>query len=782
MTSETDAKSSAPDDESADRGQKAAGDASEGGASSSGAKPGPGNEKGSQSEQPPKEEARHRTAKEFSQDANPLLGATEAYRSGQRSYWGRGASTFVRDSHVDNMHIGDTIYQRVVLSGGERLSSGPVGAEVVEWVRARYVPVDDCAEQLEVLAKHHLLLLHGLPDTGRATTGLYLLDRVAPGPVARWMPGAGPGAMSDDEIEPGGGYLAEAPDLAGESTAVALDRLRATLAEQGAYCVMVLDRRPPCVGDLDGYLRQHVPPHVAKVVARHVVKSLRHLANPGLPGRLDTPYRRVLDELGRRPRMRDAVAAAELLVSHRQEGLTTKQVVAGCRDLIRRQVNEWFAPLDGVGTGAVAGSAHWVAAFRIALAVYTDTSYLGIHDAAAALARKLTEQGQAGVPGGSELSAPGGDRESRLAGSRAMLYTVQARIGSEPVPVDAARFVHTLFPPTILTSLWGHDSLRSVVLTWLKERCALKDQRGWLPAARSLGFFATLDLPRMMKELITDWAASDKENERLIAALVLDQAAQDETKRRAVRGQLHEWVRAEDWRLRWTAAATLGWRSGYGSVLDSLEQLRIVGSAHDNEKPAEKFKLMLIVSAGVASLFAAGRVTEIIGRLWEWLGVREHDLRILALMCVVQIMWVRPFHSWNPDGMTVAAGREGWPVMLALADTDPGLAADLANLAWHALLPWKHQYAALNGLRGWIRDAQDDADCRRALAGFLPLLLDAEADYQRLLELLRRMRDDWVDPLDPQVADYLGTAVQRAWQDVVRVDNTTTVVRGGGFR
>jgi hypothetical protein len=712
-----------------------------------------------------KDESGEGTAKSFV-GANPLFDQNEAYRNGL-TYLGHGNSAFVDGSQIHELQIGTRIVQNLMVGDSGRLGPGPVRESVLAWVRATYVKVADYDGLLAVLCERRIMVLRGLPGTGRTTTALHLLNTVAAERVARIAEDLEIERIGEPDIQKSWGYLLETD---GETLhELHLDRLGTLLRERDAHCVVIVDLDPLRPDTLGGYVRDHTAPDLGLTVASHIRESLRNDGDQELIDRIQQLAKEpaTLRMLGPKPYTSEAVELASLLVMHGRGKIDYDEVLTRSGQMIERQVLRWFAPLRTPGRGTSHDVELRTGSMRIALAVFSNAPYDVVVDAAEKLAQRLITEVSSTRSRRRPVFAD--DRGSRLATMRCRLEDGQVLIENVPVPTQKVLFEDERYPRAILTFLWQwHHSIRPVLVAWLKELA--EDSRGtvWVRAALALGMLCALDFSYVLHELVEPWAMSDEEDERMCGAVVLDLACLDERVRPAVRHLVRLWVRGDNDRLRWTAAVAQSRDSGLRSVDESLNHFRIVGtwrvdrSDDDEDHDFVEVDLPHAASWSVASLFAAGAVQPVLQHLRIWLAERRNGLRDLALRCILQMMVSRPLNSWSPDGISITPGRERWPLLLAVLDREPDLAEEFADVVWQTLLGAPSEESALEVIRGWIREGERDPECRIALESFLPLLITSEHDRDRLLYLLRSMRIEWIDPLRPDVAGSIERALTAA--------------------
>ena len=107
-------------------------------------------------------------------------------------------------------------------------------------------------------------------------------------------------------------------------------------------------------------------------------------------------------------------------------------------------------------------------------------------------------------------------------------------------------------------------------------------------------------------------------------------------------------------------------------------------------------------------------------------------------------------------------------MLLALLDAEPRFTEQIAELLRWGLRGRRGDFVAKSLFGSWIRAAENDADCLRALVSFVPYLIHDDADALRLSYLITRLRKDWSDPLDDEAATVLAAAIRRRHHDPAR--------------
>jgi len=695
----------------------------------------------------------------FAEVSSEEFNSHRAYLRGRQTF-AHGSATFIDSSQLGDVHIGNRIQHFYVANHG-RLAHGPIRSEVLELIRACYVPVARYQSLLETLSCRNVVVLRGRPGAGRTTTGIHMLDRLSAGRVARL--GAEEALRIDEvSLENGMGYLVHQPtadtgDLLQETY---LDRVAALLRSQGCYFAIIAEPDPLRPDTLGGYIEECPSPDIEDVIVSHLNWAIRDLADDGLRENLQEIALRLQtrEALGPVPRMTEVVNFAGLLVRYGREGLSYDRVLSLCHEFLLRQVLEWFSDLRTASRGSELNREVRLASFRVALAVFNGMSYHDVAEAADELAQKMIRV----ATSRRYLPVQGGDWRNHLPALRAELYNdAFEEIHDVVLPVRAVRFQDQRFPEIVIAYLWRwHDMLRAPFIDWLTELSTRSRTHIWIRAALALGVVCSLDFPSVFDTQVQVWANSDDATQRMAAAVALDQAARDDSVRPAVKAILRAWVRSGTFAERWTAAATLGHDIGLDDVETSIDELRIVGTSKSNSIALTP-SLASISSWSASALLSAGKVEPVLRNIRSWLCDRR--CRHMALMTSLRIMFARVSDA-DVEAHGIKPGRERWPLAVALYAKDNQLGGELADIIWHALRLPPAQEIALSALAQWIRRSEA-AGYQRELAGFLPLLIDCEADRQRLMHLLATMRHSWVDPLNEGVAEFVERAICKARHD-----------------
>ncbi|MBP2473119.1 hypothetical protein JOF53_001991 [Crossiella equi] len=693
----------------------------------------------------------------------------EAYERGRMLSTG-GPMAFMRDADVQEMHVGDRYYNYASAGGANKPSSGSVRKEELHWVRARYVPVKEYEDLRGALKRQPLLLLWGHPGTGRFTTGVRLLDEFASNGVSRFDVGQLIGSLTASDFESGRGYVLELPGASGMALPEnALDKLRDLVEKSGSFLVLVTEGSSASHG---GYAVHCSPPDRDELLERHLAEEVRpddSIRGEDLLDQLAS-NRRLTDALGPAPRPAETAQMARLLAEFGRGEIELEEVEQQAARMVHQQVVDWFAGLAGLPSTELR-EALQLAAFRIALAVLDKSPYHMIVEASRVLsARFLEEQGS--QPSRRQAVFVD-DQRSRLPSSRAEIVDGFASFGLVRLPVGLAGYSDPRLPVVLLSYVWQHHhNLRLAVVDWLKALS--KDSRPhiWVRAAQAAGLFCSLDFHVAFDSMIRQGASAAGKKRawqrRWFAALALDQAARDERVAEAVDERLKYWRRHGSGAELWTAALAWGYDLGRRTIEVALEELRILGTPVEQRAALDEcldHDQVVAAAYSVANLFAFGEVGPVIDVLDSWTASERQSLRELAWHVVVQLMHMHGFHLDRPSA---AAGRserplpqtrERWPLLLALQDDDPRLTMPISGLIYWGMRGRRGDRMAKVLFGPWIRAAEKDQDCLRALVRFVPNLIRDESDASRLIHLVKRMRLDWCDPLKDRPAALLENAI-----------------------
>jgi hypothetical protein len=703
--------------------------------------------------------------------------AEEAYRNGILRT--DGTMAFLRDTKIKKQHIGDV---NIYTARPRKRKSGSVRKDYLVRLRARYVQVGGYEGMYEKLAERHLLVLSGQDGTGRFATALHLLDKLNQGRISRFDDDQDIESLTDADFEKEGrSYVVELTgDEAVGLTEAKLGKLRDLLGKR-CHCVVLTDVDDFDENSLGGYAAAYDPPPTDDLLSRHIAEEVRADADAAMTVRLNelaaTP--RIKEVLGPAPRPAEVAEMARLLAEHGRKKLSLDEVETEANQLVQRQVVEWFSGLSGTRTEEALVRVLRLAAFRIALAVFSKSPYHIVAKAGVSLAdaflKMVPKPKEEGGLRTAQMSLFSDDQARRLPACRAEIVDGWLSFGDVRLPVGLAKYTDDRFPVVLLSYVWlHHHNLRGAMVTWLQELS--KDPRPtiWVRAAQATGLFCSLDFHFTFTETIwpaADAVGKDAEQRRLFAAVALDQAARDERMTEAIGYRLKYWRRVGTDAEKWTTSATLGYDLGRREIKATLQELRVLGTpaelqgALDDDEATE---LVRISARSMANLLAFGEADPILRQLVAWTrGSQRSSVRVLTWWAMLYLIILRGFDlntlriSAGREERSLPGDRESWPLLLALQDAEPRFAVPIAELLRWGLRGRRGNFVAKSLFGSWIRAAENDAECLCALVAFVPHLVEDETDARRLSYLITRLQEDWSDPLDEEAATALAAAIRK---------------------
>jgi hypothetical protein len=697
----------------------------------------------------------------------------EAYRRGRESLRSEGNYASATKSRVKNLIGGDYHNIKILPNTGDKKTSGPVRAKVLERIRATFAAVAGYERMLDTIRENRVIVLRSPAGTGMTTTAVRLLDEVTDGNVAHLDVPKGIGSIREKDLTKKRGYVVRITSASphGGPTELELDSLAELLATHKCWCVVV-DSTGVDQDERGDYVLKHQAPDNDQVLRKHLLWRL----GPDATERADEVLRVGADErieraLGPDRTLADVVALAGLLVKHAQGDLELDDVVAGCAGLVAHQVTTWFAGLRHAAPAERkdTGDPLALASFRIALAVLNISAYPQVAEAA----RDLETQLIAELDPAASKKAPASvalDRRTALTLSRATVCPGVISYGIDAVVEgELVRYQDDRFPIAILDHVWSeYNWLRAPLGKWLIELGHDDSPIIWVRAAQAAGALSAIDFHDGFRKLVSPNVYAETVQERRFAAVALDQASQDERSHNIVAAFLRSWRRTGGEHARWTTAATHGYGQGLDDIGATLDALRVLGTPDEKldalAEPSRTSVMVTVVSRSLSSLLAFGAVEPILTVLDEWLNHERASMRSLALAAILRLVRKRGFHFTYLD---ISGGRDyrdqlprhgRWPLLLALQHEDPNLVEPIVRLLCTALRNRGNQIT--DAFRSWLIIAAGDSTCLDALVAFLPRLIEVPSDASRLLHLVTEMRRDWAEPLRADVADAIETAVR----------------------
>jgi hypothetical protein len=689
--------------------------------------------------------------------ASARAGESQAYQSWIRTVRASGPAAFVGGGHIGVLNI-------TTVSGADDRrgqAPGPVRREVIAELTGRYALVTGYDTLVRQLTSTRLLVLRGAPGTGRTTTGLRLLAKLTD-TVARFGPDTDLRALTAADMQPHSGYLQDLSigPHSPPPTPAQVDRLRDYLAERGCYLVLVAPHDIRYRDSFDGYIADCPLPDPQEVFRRAVDYEIRR--RPGQEELLRKLAANAEPDGATGPQ---TPAEVHWLVAHLISVEATDYPSADLSllnsDLASRYVSAWFEPLAGLPATSEGDEPVRLAAFRIALAVLNDSPFDLVAEAAEDLAERiLITRSPRRTPGRPVFAR---HREDYVANSRASVVPGSVKFITATAPASLIAYDDDRLPLAVLRHVWAMHNLREPLLSWLEH---LNDDRrplAYMRAALAIGLLTSWDFSYTFHERIEPWArSSEVPRRRWTAAVALDEASRNDEVRPVVREMLEAWCEKGTFEQRWTGAIALGYDLGMQDPGKTLKELRKLGCWEDG-------KLVQMASWAVARLFVLGGINPVTTALGDWLDDDRRDVRWLGLVAVWRIadMKVGELEEQFELPATSAGGRwtrladrGRWPLLVALADEDPGLLDPFADLVWQLTRSVRTEQAAAATLKRWMRAGKKDPTCIGPVGRFLALLGDDDFDRARLLHIVRSLRRDRDEPLPAVIADRLERAVQ----------------------
>jgi len=685
--------------------------------------------------------------------------ADQFYRTWVRTVKSSGPATVIGGGTFRDLSIGGT----TIYSYDRRAQPpGPVRSEVLDDLTRRYAKVAGYDMLLDRLRSTNLLVLRGAPGTGRTATVLRLLAAVASEAVSRFGPETDLRSLPDSELEPGFGYLMELVPGWGNAPPLAMhiDRLRGQLTDRKCFMVLVAPHDIRYRTAFEDYIADCPLPDaqiVLDLAVEHEIRKRPDLAaalqNLGASTKLaGSSARRLPSEIR---------WLVTLMVSHAMGDITFDDMTARSDESLSRYVADWFEPLANIPAGPAADEQVRLATFRIALAVFDQTPYDLVAEAGERLAEEILTAGSPRRRPGRAVFA--NHRDDYVADSRARLVPGITRFGRAGAPSTFAQYIDERLPAAVLGHVWNVHNIRSPLTSWLRSLSLDQRPYVWMRAALAIGMLSSWDFSYSFHELIDPWARSpDQEiRHRLVAAVALDAAARNDDVRPVVRGILDGWCSKGTREQRWTGATALGYDLGLLDAEKSLKDLRIIGCWEDGD-------LAPVASWAAARIFARGGIEPVLTVLDDWLGDDRRSVRELALRAVLRIADLRAADLEDPELAGQVNGgrwkrlamRDRWPLLVAMADEDPGLLEPFVDLVWQVARSAPAQLPSLEVLARWIRAGEQDRSCIGPVARFLALLGDDDSDRARLLHLVGALRRDRDEPLPAAMAGRFERAIE----------------------
>ncbi|HWM01107.1 MAG TPA: hypothetical protein VNP92_02105, partial [Actinophytocola sp.] len=597
-------------------------------------------------------------------------------------------------------------------AGRVRFSKGDLDEET-----ASFIEPPAFRNELDLLADRNLVVLAGPARTGKRTRALQLLrttlHETELDEIVEELP-ASVLANSTWRIPRNGtGYIVF--DVPGRNdtftaTKIGEDWLKKTasrLLDANSYLVVVTGPVSGSLADAPNraefVLEDWELPDSLEIFHRRLRDTVPSEAEDLIEQLWDTELAEVLAE---RDSPAFAVrAATEILEGHRAgRSLAETATKLGSADGL---VHEWLGRDPEVKDLSLV----------LATAVLDNAGYLKVADAAVSLYTRLT--GGTGAPLSLRYT-------QQLLAEHSWIHLVPA---DDRRHAPTLRFRHARVRPAVLGVVWcEYDGARRKVLEWLKDLAVHPDVEIRAGAAQAVGILAQQDFQHSVYAYLQPWGRDGSVLLRQTAAQGLNVAGVLGNDRAA-------WTVLEDWaeaaysenteNLCTTAALAAGGQLGVREPQRALGVLREFVTCQD------KWEVLPSVAASAGALLGAGCGDNVLDALCEWTEAgADRDALVKALLVFTWV--VRP----ETD--------ESWPQLVRTADENR---KHLSVLWSRAMANRVVQPLALDGLRAWVRRADDDLDSWEVVLGLIADISDeSPADKHRVLHALSQWAQDRYQP------------------------------------
>lgn len=565
---------------------------------------------------------------------------------------------------------------------------------------ATYVPVAGYQDMCDRLDANGLLVLRGVPGSGRTATARMLFRAARCRRVGTLSVNndddlfyilhehlARPAAGTKPLMFAGDGYVIElAGDLPPKSP---LRGFAEAVKAAGARVVVIVDSatevEPP---GSEFELAHPWPSSRTEVMARHLDARLR--AHPDCrPDLLDEQRKQILDHQVVQSRLNLAPSVLRIVEMARFLAKNVDQLPTKGVGLL---VSEWDDSARLLAREVLRGDAPpekpylipQQQAFRIAYAVFHEQPLAYAFEAGDLLLEKLISV----------------EVRKRPLKSRVFDRSVEALIHSKMVARTAtneddrprrARLADESLIVSILEVAWHeYAQLRGPLTAWLDDLAGRANPDVRVRAAQIVGLLATFDFMGVSELLIKRWARG-KAVYRDAAALAMDQIARHPPLSSAVNRRLEAWSRSKLVTEQDTAARWHGLRTDREAVAGAIKELQSLGSRPDLRRGTS-------IAVAMSLLFLNGHVDEVVDELGRWIVssnpyLPHHAVKTLLILT-------------DPKG----AAKLGRTRLSELAATNADREEILVRMWRRALASRTVGGLAWNALREWLIEADRHED------------------------------------------------------------------------
>jgi hypothetical protein len=535
--------------------------------------------------------------------------------------------------------------------------TGPIGRERLRRVRVMHVASPSCTAAERVLREERLVVLRGADGSGKRTTALFMLSKLAGDDVhaisAELVLGSPDGFGLRERI----GYLAECLAPA-ELPYTRLAALSAELRQLGAYLLITVPADAAAdVNTAGHFVVDHEPPDCREVLRRHL--------------HLDADHAHEADRLLQNdPGLACATspgAAADLatkLLAIVRDGRPIGDLGPALISM-RRQRARHLLRTDRPKEPRERVELLCRRAALVSVAVFIGLPYADAVAAAEALAIKFIAIEFPKLKG-REIFIP--RREYLLAEPDIMIEELRRPARWGRAVTQQLRFRDPEFHAAVLEEVWEHyDTARSPLLLWLRELAvSSRDEAIRVRAAQVVGRLAVRDFGHVCHQVFIEWSDSVNSKAREAAATALEAVAVSMSP--LVWNLLAEWCKDGNQNRQRTAVLALGTGISEHDPVETLARLRQL-ALRSTGRPAQT--MGEAVRHSVTELISGAHQATVVRALRAWTDDADLRLRAVARRCIPPLAHV--------------VDDFGRPLLLLASSGRPALRADIVALVTAAL-------------------------------------------------------------------------------------------------
>ncbi len=580
-------------------------------------------------------------------------------------------------------------------------------------IRFLYIPPPSHKKALEILNRHHVLILYGNANRGKRTAAIYLLDQMcgSESSILELNPQIDLSTLEITSTE-SRGYLISSYIISNEKQFIfQIKRLSQNLQKTGGYLIITIDERFDTPLALPNEaLRDYI-------CDWNTTPDSQTLLRKFLEWHIDDPkIRDRAFELCGKEQIQDHLLPFEverlsICLKRVAEGEIPPDQISHCWEAnTEERIKDWFVKYPSAEEGV----------FLLTAAVYNGASYQTVlAEEKRLLSLLVTEANIQPAPSIFPNFNIQRQREQRLKRIGATLRPQYKVVEFGRYPVKILEFDNPNMPRAVLRYVWENfDHLRMILVHWLKEAVFEAPLEVRVRAAAAVGELAKYDFDYIRRAILLPWATSDDWAVREAAAFALAIPAWS-TENIPILGLLHHWSTLDNLRLRWTAAIAYGGWVGLRFPEAALRGLYYIAK--------DKFidlSLLKVLHQSMANLFEAGKkkpefFEKVLDALVKW-GEEQRDKREkgeetdivipLNIMTASMFLYIAeaPYRK-NVENIAAKTAAEQ-PTLLWLIGQDENLDFLILTLWRRALHLKETRHKAVARLRQWLVDATNAAD------------------------------------------------------------------------